>query len=24
VQTRNFIDIAVNSSRIVLMGQNHF
>ena len=24
VQTRNFIDIAVHSSRIVLMGQNHF
>ena len=24
LQTRNFIDIAVNSSRIVLMGQNHF
>jgi len=24
VQTRNFIDIAVHSSRIVVMGQNHF
>ena len=24
VQTRNFIDIAVHSSRLVLMGQNHF
>ena len=24
IQTRNFMDIAVQSSRIVLMGQNHF
>ena len=23
VQTRNFIDIVLNSSRIVIMGQNH-